>query len=811
MQGLISDLKYTLRKLLNNPGSTILLVLVSGLGIGANTAIFSMVHGVLWRPLPYADGERLVLVHQQLPQAGVDEVPFSVKEFADYRDQNQSFESVVEYHDMWFTLLGGEEPQRVKAGVVSSSFFEVLGTEPILGRSFLPSDEKPGAEPVLILSHGYWQREYGGHTSILGRHFEMNDKIHTVVGVLPPVPQYPDENDVYMSTSACPFRSLPSVEANRNRRMLQVFGRLRPGVTLEQADADVRTIASRIYQEYPEIYADGDGYTATVVALREKLSGSARTPFLLLLATVTLVLLVTCANLANLTFARLLRREREFAIRTAMGEGRRRLIRQLLTESVVLAMLGAGLGLVLAYAGHDLLTSFAARFTPRADEIAIDEVVLLFALGISVSTGLVFGLIPALNVSGRVSSALREGGGRATTSRTMRRLRNGLITVELTLCFILLVGAGLMIRSFWSLQGVDAGFDDDRVLAVQLSLNWSHYTTPEERVAFYDRLLERARSLPGVIRASLAHRMPLDQQMRLFNGEFEIEGRMVEEGKARPRAGIHMVSPDYFETVGIPLLAGRPFDRRDRGNADAVAILSQSLARRHWGQEDPIGRRISLDRGEQWRTIIGVAGDAKHTSLEDEHTEGIYVAIHQMPLNQATLLAKTSGDPLRLARPVRESIYGIDPKQPVSSIETLEEMRRKSVASPRLTMVLLSLFAGLALLIASAGLGGVVAFTVSQETQEIGVRMALGASRREVLWVVLRRAFALVGVGLVSGGVAAFFLAGWMSDLISGISTRDLATFVGVALVLTVVTSVACLLPAYRALRVDPVTALRFE
>lgn len=811
MSTILRDLKFALRQMLRSPVLTTLTVLILALGIGATTAIFSMVYGVILSPLPYRDAERLVVVSQHLSQAGVDDLGFSVPEYLDFRDQNRTFEGLVEYHTMPFTMLGTQEPQRVQTGVVSANFFDVLGTNPVVGRSFEAKDAQHGAEPVLILSHGYWTREFGGDPSVVGQSFELNDKTHTVIGILPLVPQYPNENDIYMPVSACPFRGHPDFEQNRKERILTVFGRLKEGVSLAEADADVKLIAGRLLADHPEFYGQGEGYDARVVALRETLLGDARATFAVLLATVALVLLITCVNLANLTFARLIRREKEMAVRTAMGADRGNLVRQLLTESLLLALVGGGLGIVLAYASLDLLVALASRFTARAGEISIDVTVLSFALFLSLVTGLVFGLIPAMSTSGRVVSALREGAGRSTASLAMKRFRNAFMVGELAITFALLMAAGLMVRSFWKLQAVDAGVDSGNVLTAQVSLNWSRYSTGAERSAFYDLAVDKVRSLPGVVSASLGRSLPFNQGRALINSDFEIEGGILAPDQPRPRADFQLVGEGFFATIGVPLVAGRVFTDADRPGRESVAVVNSSTARRYWGDRDPVGKRISSDGGSTWTTIVGVVGDVRQRGLDGEVTDIVYLSYFQFPIGDPNLLVRTAGDPRQLVGPLREAVYSIDPQQPVTRVQTLDEIRRRSVASPRLTTMLLSLFAGLALVIATAGLSGGVAYMVAQQTREIGVRIALGAGRSRVLWAILRGTLVLVGLGLALGLVGSLGAARMVSGLLFGIEPYDLPTFVAVGVLLAAITGGASVLAARRAVLVDPVEALRCE
>src|SRR5215813_2038423 len=484
IDSLLQDIRYGTRILVRNPGFTVVAVLTLGLGIGANTAIFSVIYGVLMRPLPYKDGNQLVIVQQQAPLAHVLNVPFSVKEVQDYREQNQTLDSVVEHHSMSFTLLGGKEPQRVQTGVVSANFFDVLGVKPLLGRTFVDADEQHGADAVIVLSYQYWKQSHGGDPEIVGRIFQMNNRPHTVIGVLPPIPQYPIEQDVYMPTSQCPTRSSEQFISNRNARMMSVFGRLKAGIPVSQSQADLSTLASNLQQQYPDSYPTNRGYAANVVSLQEELTRRAKPTFLILLGTAGLVLLIACANVANLTLARLMRREREMAIRSSLGAGRGRLVRQLLTESTLLSFAGGALGLALAAGGLQVLVRFAARFTTRSNEIKIDGLVLLFTLVISVATGLIFGLMPAFSSDKNLTGALKEG-GRSTAGLKRQRVRNLLIIAQVGVSFILLIWAGLMVRSLIKLQHVNPGFDPERVLAMRISPNWSKYNTQQETLDLF--------------------------------------------------------------------------------------------------------------------------------------------------------------------------------------------------------------------------------------------------------------------------------------------------------------------------------------
>jgi predicted permease len=808
------DVRYGLRGLRRSPGFTAAVALTLGLGIGANTAVFSLVNGVLLKPLPYTRGEQLVVLRQPDARAGVPDLGFSVQEVRDYREMSRSFDSVVEYHSMDFTLLGEGDPRRVRTGVVSWNFFDVLEVKPVLGRTFRAEDETASADAVLVLSHDYW-RSLGSDPGIVGRRFEMNDRVHTVVGVLPPIPEYPNDNDVYMPATACPFRNRPDTLASRRARMLNAFARVAPGVSLAQAQADVDGVTGRLRAAYPDALPRGSEARVALSPLKEDLVRQARPTFLVLLATVALVLLIACANVANLTLARLVERSRELAIRSALGAGRVRLLRQLLTESAILALAGGALGLLLAYATRDLLTAFAARLTPRATEIAIDGRVLLFTLGMSVLTGVLAGTLPGLPGRDRIAPTLLGDSGRTTGDRRRQRIRSSLVAWQLALSFVLLIGAALMLRSFENLRRVDAGFRGDQVLTARLNLNFSAYFNAEHRVdnervnAFYRAVEDQLRGQPGVLSTGAAWTFPLNSAFQ-NDGTFQIEGRDASGGPA-PKATFVGVSPAYFEALGVPVMRGRVFDERDRAGGQGAVLVNQRLARRHWPEADPIGQRISGDGGRTWRTIVGVVGDVRQEALDREPQDAVYLPFREFPGVSAILFVRTLGAPGRVAEQIRAAARTTDVQTAVTAIRTLGDIRSEALSSPRLTSMLLGLFAGVALVITAAGLGGLIAYSVSRRTQEIGIRMALGADRGRITAMVLREGMTSVLIGLVIGMAGALALSRLVSGLLFGVGPNDPVCFAASALVLVLAAVAGCLLPARRATAVSPITALRAE
>jgi len=801
------DASFALRIMRKNPGFTLAAVLTLGLGIGANSAIFSVVNGVLLKPLPYDHGHRLVVLQHKM--ATMDQ-RFSAADTNDYRGQSRSLDGLVEYHNMNFILLGRSEPERVETGVVSWNYFDIFGVKPLFGRTFRPEDEQPGAPAVLMLSYEYWIKSFGGDPTVVNKTFTMNDKVHTVIGVLPPVPQYPDENDVYMPTTACPFRSRAATIANRQARMVQVFGRMKPGMSVRQAQADLSGVAANLQKAYPKDYPQGNDYSVKTTALAEALTHNARPTMLVLLAAAGFVLLIACANVANLNLSRMVRRERELAVRAALGAGRVRMFRQLLTESFLLAVIGGGLGLLFSWGALNLLVSFATRFTPRAREIHMDSTVLLFTLAVAVLTSVLSGTAPALAARDTVVDGLKEGGVQSTTGVGRRRLRSLLIVTQVAISFLLLIGAGLMLRSFVKLQHVDPGFQPENVLTMDIALDFVKYNSNDKQRAFFETLLEKVQVQSGVKSAAASMMIPFTADMTMTS-DFQIQGQAAAPGQALPKADFRIVSPSYFEALHIPILNGRAFLQTDRPETPMVAVVNRSAARHLWGLPDPIETRFSTDAGRTWTQVVGVVGDIKQYGLDKDVADEIYVPMAQYPMGQASLVIKTTVEPMSIARGVIELLHGVDPNQPAARVRSLEQVRAESVAAPRLTTNLLGIFALLALTIAANGIGGVMALAVGQRRHEIGVRMAIGARPGEILRMILGQGMGLALVGIVLGVLGAFALTRLFQTLLFEVGPTDPLTFLGVAVVLSAATLVACYVPARRAARVDPIIALRTE
>ncbi|HEV2488259.1 MAG TPA: ABC transporter permease [Candidatus Acidoferrales bacterium] len=807
------DCAYAFRMMSNNMGFTAIAVLTLALGIGANTAIFSVVNAVLLRPLPYKQGQQLIFIREQAKKMGIDDIGWSVPEIMDYRQQNQTLSSLVEYHSMYFTLYGHGDPDRVKTGVVSWNYFDMFGVKPILGRTFLPKDDEIGAPAVLVLSDEYWRNNFGADPNVVGKTFEMNDKVHTVVGVLPPIPQYPRENDVYMPTSACPFRSSKGHIENRDMRMMEVFGRLKPGVTVTQAQADFSTIATRLQSEYPKSYPEKIGYSIAASLLKSDLTKDAQPTLLVLLGAAAFVLLIACANVANLTLSRMARRERELAVRTALGAGRSRLLRQLLTESFLLALLGGAIGLFIAYGSLQLLTDFVARLSPRAREIQIDSGVLLFTLLAAFVTSIIFGTISALFSRVNLSSGLKEGTAGAGASQHRNRVRGVLIVSQVAFSFMLLIGAGLMLRSLFKMLQVNPGFVTQHALAMRISFNWSKYATSDQVKEVAKKIVDHIEAQPGVSSAAVSSSYPLEPDVLTAGpntNNFQIEGRPLAPGEAPPMADTDSISPDFFRTLGIPLIRGREFFATDDAKAPKVAIINQSMQHHFWPSADPIGQRISFDDGKDWWQIVGVVSDVHDLGLDHSPMLQVYSPVAQDG-GVGTLVIRSVADPAGMGQQLTNAVHDVDPTVAISGITTLDSARSESVASPRTTAALLGIFAALALLIATAGIGGIMALTVSQRVKEIGIRIALGAQPSRVLVMVLRQGLLLAILGVVIGLVGAYGLTGLIKSLLFEVTPTDPLTFAAVAFVFVAAALIASYLPARRAASIDPIEALRCE
>jgi putative ABC transport system permease protein len=803
------DLRYGLRMLVKNPGFTIVAVLALALGIGANSAIFSVVNTVLLRPLPYKDPERLVMVWEDATKHGYPRDTPAAANYIDWRDQNQVFEGMAALADLSFNLTGIGEPERIDGRRVSANLFSLLGVEPQLGRAFSPEEDQPGASRVVIMSHGLWQRRFGSDINITGKPLTLNGESFTVVGVMPPQFDFPSrEVDLWV-----PIAFSSQEAANRGRHYLQVIARTKPGVTLQQAQAEMNTIAARLQQQYPNSNTD---LGATVTPLHEHIAGEIKPALLVLLGAVGFVLLIACANVANLLLARAAGRQKEIAIRIALGASRLRLVRQFLTESILLAGLGGIVGLLLSVWGVSLLKAFIPQNISQAKAITIDARVLIFTLLVSVLTGLIFGLAPATQASNfNLNETLKEGGRDSAAGSRGNRIRGLLVIAEVAVALILLIGAGLLINSFLRLRSVDPGFRTDKLLTMQVVLPRLKYPDHARRSVFYTELLRRVEALPGVKSAAITTNLPLYRQGNSIG--ISIEGRPAPAPGQELIVTTRVVSSNYFSTMGIPFLQGRQINEQDRVDSPAVAVISETMARRFWPGEDPLGKRITPGSSDSadpddWLTIIGVVKDVRQFELTADPKPQMYLSYEQAGFFEPRdLVVSTDVEPLSLAATVRRTVWEIDKDQPVSNIRTMEDILSESVARQRFSMLLLGIFATLALFLAAVGIYGVMSYSVAQRTREIGLRMALGAQRSDVLKLVVGGGLKLVLIGVGIGLAAAFILTRVMSSLLFGVSTTDPVTFITISLVLISVALLASFIPARRATKVDPMIALRYE
>lgn len=812
MESVIHDVRYALRILRRSPAFTIVAVLALAIGIGATTAIFSVVNAAILKPLPYPEPRQLVQIWMRFTGIGIpnDQNWVSAPEFMDLQ-RNSSFSQLAAIDGGSYNINAGGNPERIEAGNVTTGFFPLLGVQARLGRVFLPEEGQAGHDAVVLLGDGLWKRRFGADPSVVGRKLVMNGRPYTIIGVLLPGFQFPRDAEVWTPLVFSPDDLSPN---SRGSHGLHAIARIKPGLTFEQARADMAALSTRIIEQNPAYPYRDYNFGIILIPLLEQEVGDIKVALWVLMGAVGLVLLIGCANVANLLLVRASARQREIAVRQALGVGRWRLARQLLTESLVLAALGGVCGLALAYWTLRALIASAAESFPRVAETRMELPVLLFTVFVSLATGVLFGLAPAFQTAKRASYEPLKEGARGTVGRGSHRLRSALVVGELALSLALLAGAGLLIQSFLRLQDVDTGFRPDGVLTMRIALPEQKYSTLEQTRTFYRELLERVRRLPGVDAAGAITGLPLSGTG--WSGTAVVDSRAVPERETTPEVDQRPVTPGYFEAMGLQLVRGRLFDAHDNETSSRVAIVDETMAKTYWPHEDAIGKRLHEgDRGSSapWRVIVGVVRHVRYRTLESPSRVELYWPYEQtsFPLGSMSLAIHTTTDPLSLSNAVQKMVFSLDPDQPVYRIRTMHDLVSTSVARRRLSTFLLSIFAGLAVVLAALGIYGVISHTVAQRSHEMGIRMALGAGAGSVVWLVLRRSLTLTLAGLVTGIAGSLLLTRFLSTLLFDVKATDPTTYLVGAVFLGVVAQLASFLPAYRATAIDPVNALRQE
>jgi putative ABC transport system permease protein len=798
------DVRFGVRALVHSPVFSVVTVLSLALGIGANTAIFSVVNGLLLRPLPYSESERIVDVWHTPPQQsfpGMNRFSVSPANYLDWKAQSSAFEQMAIYSYSGFSLSTSNDPLPLIGAPVSSDFFSVLRTNAMQGRTFTPDEERPGRDQVTVISYGLWQRAFGANPNIIGQTLTLNSRSFTVVGIMPAGFEFPREAELWV-----PLAWDDKERQIRSIHDYLVIARLKQNVSQDQAQAEMSTISSRLEQQYPE---ENKGWGAVVIPLREDIVGDIRLALLVLFCAVGFVLLIACANVANLMLARGANRQREIAVRIALGAGRARLIRQLLTESVLLAVSGGVLGLLLAVWGSRMLVRLGSL--PNSGDIGIDTWALGFTLLVSFGAGIIIGIVPALQFTRTNLSDTLKQGGRTGGSPIKQHTRKALVISEVALSLVLLIGAGLMIRSFWKLQNVNPGFDTSNALTMSVALTPSRYSEPHQQLAFLDRAIEQIRAVPGVVSVGATTTIPLGGGGS--TQPFSIEGRPTGTVAEQPMAQTRYITTDYFQAIGIPLRQGRFFSDRDRDNSVPVVIISEAMARRFWPGDNAIGKRLTpsfhLEQGA--REIVGVVGDVKASGLDVDSSAMMYLPYKQSPRPYMSFVVRTTSNPESLVQTVSKAIYSIDKEQALTDIETMDQVVTKSLSDRRFNMTLLLTFAGVALVLASVGVYGVMNYTVTLRRRELGIRMALGAGRMDVLRLVLGQGLTLTLIGVAAGLISAYALTRLMASLLYGVTATDYITFTSVSAVLIAVGVAASYVPARRATKVNPTIALRTE
>lgn len=806
------DIRYGARTLLRNPSFTVIAVLALALGIGMNTALFSVVKEVLLRPLPFEHPDRLVIIYGSNLQKGLTQSEIVPADFVDYREQNHSFENIsaLRYRD--FTLTNAGEPEIIRGTMVSASFFSLLGVKPLLGRAFLFDEDRPGKDRIAVISHGLWQRLFGSDPSIIERSLTLNGESYSVTGVLPPDFDFPRASEQVSSPDLwVPLALTADDLRNRRNHVLLAVARLNPGSSREQAQAEMTVIARGLEQQYPQ---SNSGWSVNTVSLNEQIVGNSRPALLVLLGAVVLVLLIACANVANLLLVRGAGRQKEIALRIALGASRSRIIRQLLTESVLLAMTGGIVGVFLALGAVRVLTSLRPDYVPRANQIGIDGWMLAFTIMVSLLTGVLFGLAPALQASKPdLNETLKEGTKGASAGAGRNSARIAFVVSEVALSLMLLIGAGLLIRSFVRLLSVSPGFNGKNLLTMEINLPRAKYGQPHQQAAFFDQLVQRVAAIPGIQSVGGTNHLPLGGSNSSVS--FTVKGHPpLGPGESAPTTNWRAVTPDYFRTMQIPLLSGRSFTESDRDGAPVVVVISDTMARRFWPDENAVGQQINLGgAGDNApvASIVGIVGDVKHWGLDAEVKSQMYLSYLQDPPSRLTIVARGEADPMSLVSAMRSEVFALDKDQPVANIRTMQNVLASSVSRRGFTMTLLAMFAVVALILAVVGIYGVISYSVTQRRHEIGVRLALGAEKMSILKLIIGQGMKLALVGIGVGLAAAVALTRLLSTLLYGISATDLATFLSTPLILIAVAFLASYIPARRATKLDPMIAIRNE
>jgi putative ABC transport system permease protein len=815
---MLTDLRYALRQLVKSPGFTAVAILTLSLGIGACTAVFSLVNALLIRPLPYKTPQELVLLWQKFSAQGLNQIPVSAPEYLDYEKQTTSFEHIAAFDYTDLNLTAGDVPERVQGAVVTPSLFPLLGVAPIKGRVFTSDEFGEGRDGVVILSARLWQRRFNSDPNLVGKQIALNGRNFTVVGIMPakfqfPLPLFGIQGGTFAGPVDIwkPIAFTKDELGSRGSRSYGVIGRLKNGVSSAQARAEIDTVHANWLKQFPDFYPADVRFGGALYPLHEQVVGGMRTALFILLSAVGVVLLIVCANLTTMLLARAGVREREFAIRVALGASRWQLLRQVLCESVLLALIGGGAGTLLAMWGLDLLRAISAQTVPRIAEANVDVRVLLVMLIISIGTGILFGIIPAL-ASGNpeLTEALKEGGRGATTGAPRNRVRNALVVVEVAMALVLLVSAGLLVKSFVRLQDVHPGFNPRNVLTAELSLPLLKYPRGKPVIDFYAEVVRRVRAIPGIESAGMTSILPLSGSNS--DNSFHIEGRSEVQTKVYPDEEVRGITPDYFRVLQVPLMQGRFFTEADTADAPGVVIINQAMAKKYWPGEDALGKRINFGDADpekiKWFTIVGIVSDIHHQGLDIDPKPEFYLPHPQRPYRGMILAVRSAQDPRSVTGTVRKEILAIDPEQPLANVRTLETVASESIAPRRLSVFLLGTFATIAMLLAAVGLYGVISYLVVQRTHEIGVRMALGAQRGDVLLLVIRHAMWLVLIGTAIGLAIAFFASRALQAMLYKVGAFDVPTFAGVTFALMAVALLASYIPALRATKADPMLAL---